>query len=84
MHKSRTGMKLIISVHWEVAIKEHRRTHHVLPESDFLALSRQCASILVADAFERWVTQVPGKKTLMTGRGFVRVCMGRERDLGRI
>ena len=29
----------------------HQKTHHVLAVSDLLALSRQCASILVTDAF---------------------------------
>ena len=76
-------MEPIINIHWEITIEQGEGTHHILPESNFLALSGQCASILVADAFECWVTQVPGKRTLMT-RGVVKVCVGRERDLGRI
>jgi hypothetical protein len=76
-------MKPIISIHWETT-EEHQKTHHVLPVSDFLALSRQCTSILVTDAFERRVTQVPDEGAPMTRGGFVRVRMGCERGLSRI
>jgi len=58
------------------------KTDHVLSVSDLLALSRECTPIFVADAFERWVTQVPGEGAPMTRGGFVR--LRRERGLGRI
>ena len=76
-------MKSIISLHWEITVEEHQKTHHVLSVSNFLALSRQCASIFVTDTFEGWISQVPGEGALMT-RGFVRVQMGCECGLCRI
>jgi len=77
-------VKPIINIHFETVVEEHQKTYHVLPVSDFLALSRQCSSILITDAFERRVTQVPDEGAPMTRGGFVRVHMGCERDLSRI
>jgi len=77
-------MKHSVSVHWGRTIEEHEKTDHVLSVSNLLALSRQCTPVLVADAFERWITQVPGKGAPMTRGGFVRTQMGRERGLSRI
>ena len=82
MHKWRTGTKPIVSIRWDLTVEEHQKTHHVLTASDLLPLPRQCAPVLITNAFERWVTQVPGEGALMTRGGFVRVLMGCERGLG--
>ena len=65
-------MKHNISVHWGRMVEERKKTDHVLSVSDLLALSRQCTPVIVADAFERRVTQVPGEGAPMTRGGFVR------------